>query len=467
MNRKFTPSINDSKQLSVEALLTILLPDASIDIKLPSGKLVSKGDFISNSLFKLTKNAFSEIAFVSHLVSFESEYTTFLNNLMTVNWFEQIKVNPKKMAQFSIIAYLDEKIDQEELFVINVVAEGYASQSKGSSSIRGSKDTCFDYDEETIKVKPVLVAKDQLKDYLESFHFPPFAEFKTSHLLKKGKNDQDIEEIKETIIEEFGTRSFVKRTALEYTIAPFITSKQVDSDRRLLEQCSIEMSTYYTARSKLGFKDIEDGVRGTIVILPPLFTIKMFCQISLHKSRSDHFLTFGYSTDDSEFYKGIRVISIPSPAFKKLPFIHDHTYGPSGLSVLFHDLNYHIPLEVNNPHIDLLVEISRRLKFLDFEKDIFKQHMSWKQFSLRVASLIVDREANEYRLDEPEKAFWRFINNEANKMADHLNCFSKRQKFISWCNLVYYPIVKKVIEDQYPSDDARRQALFANAVYLK
>ncbi len=465
VNWEFTSFENDDEKLSTEKIQSILFPHINSEIKLSSGKIVTKEDFLNDPLFQLTENKFSEIVYISKTPLFKTEYKSFLTNLQAENWFEQIELNPKKMAQLSIIAYLDEKIDQEELLVINIIAEGYTSVSKVISLTRSSIESGFG-DIEEVAVDPFVISKDRLAVYLKNCNFPPFARSSLKNIIKTGKSEQELDQIKADIIEEFGKRSVIKRTVLEYTLTPFIGLNEAQANRRLAELLTVEMSIL-GLHSKLGFINSETKSSGTMVLLPPMFTIDLFCRVSTSGARSDHFFTFGYSDDDSEFYKGIRVVSIPSPAFKKLPYVHSYISGPRGLGILFHDINYHLALESNIPHVKVFIEIAKGLEALDFEGEIFKTNKPWEQFSLRVASLFIDREANGYRRKKPEEAFWGYINHEPFYLAEGLGCFKDRQKLISWFNLVYYPIVKKAIEDSYSPDDVRRKALVDSATYLQ
>jgi len=411
----------------------------SYRLQLPSGKVIAKEVFLECSVFENVKDKddlFSELKHLTKSPAFQKEYESFLSNLTSENWFEEIRQDPKKMAQFSFLAYLEgNRIDREELFVINTVAEGY--QELKNKKRRGMVG-------EVLAVRPVTLSSQDLANYLKEAGFPPFTENAYQYLITFRKPPEEIEKIKSQVVEEFGKRSPIQRTVLEYTQSRFLLFDKFED--------SIEMRIYRQTKSRLGFLHVKQGENGAMVLLPPEFAIELFRKVSSNPSRSssEHCLSFGYTDDNTVFIEGKRVITIPSPACEVLPHVHNLKNGPQGLGILFHDINYHIPVEVNNPHTSFYVEITKRLRSqLSPPHALLDQKPGLSRFSKAIVDRLVDRELN-YRLVEPEKKFWQSLNKESLKVWTKEE-FGSLNDYFEWYDRIYFPIIINVLkgsEDQ-------------------
>jgi len=405
-----------------------------------SGKDFTKDIVFSYPEFSILKEkdkTFSELVNLTQSPSFQTEYSDFLSSLSSEKWFEINSENPKKMAQFAIIAFLDQKIDREEMFIINIVAEAYWELQQNNHDIGA-----------VVGVAPKTLSSENIGKYLAESGFPPFADNTNDYAITHRKTPTELEKIKTGFIEDFGKRSPVKRTVLEYTISHFL-------DNLYGEDLSQEMLIY--TQVKLGFREVIQKKQGTMVLLSPELQIELLRQTSSNPSHSsqEHSITFGYSEDNSKFYEGVRAISIPSPALEPLPNVHSTKKGPKGLGVLFHDLNYHIPLEINNPYLSTFTRIANELKTQSSNPLLTDE---FQKFTLVMAKKMVDREL-DFRRNPPERTFWNNLYWQSR--GQWRDIFGSKVDYIKWYNEVFLPIINKSLnETQDPTTVEKIQSQF-------
>jgi len=415
-------------------------------LNLPS-QVITKKMFLNCSVFENVKDkerVYSELVDLIKTDSFQKEYESFLSNLAKENWFEYIQQDPEKMAQFSFLAYLEgNHIDREELFVINIVAEGYQELKNKYKEGEIGK---------VIDVKPRTLSSQEVANYLHKAGFPPFVENTDPYpyIITIRKDPEELEGIKTQIIEDFKKRSPIQRTVLEYTLSRFQCYNDALKD-------SIEMRIHYEIKSRLGFLDTKQEQERTMVLLPPEFAIELFRKVSFNPSRSssEHCLSFGYKDDNTKFFEGIRVITIPSPACEALPPVHHLKNGPKGLGILFHDINYHIPVEINNPHSSFFVEITKQLRS---QVDLLTTGSFYFDLTQRMVNRLVDREI-DYRRGPLEKLFWVNLNSHALRAWEQNKSIAPNQ-FIDWYGLIYVPVINRVL--QAAEDHATAQKILSN-----
>jgi len=382
----------------VEAI-TDPVADALIDkinpqLKLSSGRIVLPNEFFQDPLFKDTKEkkvVFIKLYYLLNSPDFIREYQNFLLNLCHDKWFKAYDRTPEKLALLSLIAFYDGRINKEELFVINMVSSAFHEVLSPNSTLE--------------KVEFKVLDANSIIEYLRESGFPPFAANTENHIIASHnrKNTEELEAEIRDFLQEYSRRSPVERTFTEYTLK--------NSAINNITHYSIEILIHYILGSDVGFKREDRLEKTTPVLPPPHFAIELSRWASTVPSipAKEHHFMFGFSKSNKSLSEGRRPISIPSTLFK-LPFVHESKRGPE-LGVLAHDLNYHMPLEVINPHIDIFVNIASKVK--DFTEKRIRHSI---QFSCylndfkKFCNIILDRETFAYKVYvDPSAAFWSFI----------------------------------------------------------
>lgn len=344
-----------------------------------------------------------------------------LNTRNDRNFHEKIKKHPSSYnyLYFSIIAFLDEKIDQEELFIIHMIG------------------ALFQYDEtsplnKVTAVKTRVIEQDEAADYFQEANFPLFSKQLETHI-SNCRSKEEIEKERKTFLEEFSKREPLKRTSLEYTLKHFGISLSTIF-------YTIEMGIFYYSNFSIGYKNINRE-QATVVLLSPQLSVDMLYRTSavVFKKNLTHLFIFGYDPDDTPFYQGIRVISIPSPLFF-VPYIHGYNHGPRELGLYHHDVSYHLPLEVNNPHINQIVCIAKKLKSIGSDPKINDHSFSYRYEKL--ANKIIDREANVYRWRPPQQAFVSWF---TNLISPKYYCLNNEEKI--WIKENVLPLIRKELDE--------------------
>ncbi len=358
-------------------------------IMLPSGKQIKFQDFIGHRCFATTKEAkgvFLGLFFTSTQKNALNDYMNFLESLIDSNWHLNFKHCPKKLAYFSIIAFLDKKIDLEELFVINIVADAYHELSSNVIA------------KVTVDVLTTTNAATILRDGC----FPLFGKGPEYPQIRNRKPEKLLVQEKTDFLANLTNLSIVKRTFVEYTIDGF----ELDWEKlRRSNLCSIEQGIYIKTGGRIGYKNVGDN-QATIVLLPPKICIDLLQRTSCISCLpyEAHEYIFGFTHDTTQGYRGIRIVSIPSPLFETV-FVHGYNSGAKGLQRYHSDISYHMPLEMNNPHIENIVRIAN--KFKAFADNC--QSNTGKQYCELLSERLVEREAFHYRYLQPEHAFDSFL----------------------------------------------------------
>lgn len=350
-------------------------------ITLQGQRAFSRTEFEKHVLFNYAKEKsvvftalWSLIHFNPH---FEKEYQECLDNLSREDWFEIYKYPSRvfKEPMFAIIAFLRGDIDKESLLVVHTIAQGCR---------------------EMREARVFVLSPDDLPDYLAETGFPPFAPATDKHLITHLKSEDELSVVRSEIVREFKGKTPVKRTVIEY---PF----EYGEDQ-------VENTIYGILECKIGLKRPNIAV-----LLPPHFTVSLMkksCYLETPDPEA-HFYSFGYSSmDGGPFYQGLRIISIPSPCFEMVR-PHNFTSGPPGLGMILHDINYHVPLDINNPQAGLITEIAKEFNPKRSSHLCVKnpKEKEFRRLSLKMAMHLADREANAYRVSHlsMELAFTSYI----------------------------------------------------------
>lgn len=384
------------------------------EVKLPNQKTLSREEFENHPLFKITQEkqeVFSQLATMCGDSEALREYDHFLITLTLKDpeWHSYFKSHPIKLGYLSLLAFLEGKIDREELFIMHMVGEAYRellSEKVSAVTIHTlSPDNAAKYLQEAgfplFSPQPNIFKRffrNLLKNLL-SDELPDLLEFiysKNIPLITHCKYNGQLKKEKREFLTELTQLSPVKRASVEYTLDRFY-----DDPQHLNHRLSVEMGIYFKDIKGIGYKNIEGG-KGTIVLLSPQLIIDILRRTSAISSpaASEHVYTFGFSEVDEPFYQGVRVISIPSPLFSG-KYVHGYRAGPEGLGIYYHDVLYHLPLEVNNPHIKPIVNIAKKIKSYAFAQKEFSQ----KQMAEDMANGLIDKEILDYSIYTPKVAF--------------------------------------------------------------
>ena len=264
-------------------IATIYLESEDNRFRLPNGRVLTKEAFLASPLFSHTperEEIFSKTRNFCNTDSLRFDaYRLFINSLKHELWTYYVTDFPEETALLSIIAYFNGDIDQEELFVIQTVATAKLVESQKER-----------YNIEKIKYKVIT----NIADYLTTNKFPPYSENIPQSLLTHRKPTFDL-----SIIENWHTRSWIKKTVVEYTISPHVLS---------VDNAIINYDSHF------GFRDRDNGDR-TFCLLPPIFFIQLAeltSSVNSTPALGHHFM-FGHNDKfGSPLYDGIRIVSLPS-----------------------------------------------------------------------------------------------------------------------------------------------------------
>ncbi|CDZ81539.1 hypothetical protein BN1013_02075 [Candidatus Rubidus massiliensis] len=389
---------------------------------LPSGTIVSSQEFFSHPLFKDTKereNVYHTMINFCQNPEFRKNYSNFLQDIRLENWYARYLSDPLALAYLSIIAFLDKKIDLDELVTLQTLTEIITEKQKNN----------------IVSFEVVTLNEHNLEEYLTELNFPLYVE--TTLLPKKNRKEEEELIIERTkLLEDVKQLSPIKRTALEYSISSFDNTMHESTQ-------SLEMLVYYDANSRIGFKKVEN-YQGTMSLISTELSINSFLKAAKNLITSyeeQHFL-FGFSEDDSAMDKGGRMFTIPSPLFN-VPYTHRCGIGPKSLQLFFHDIYYHFILELNIPHKSQFIAIANELSRLKID------NLEHEKIQKKLAIILKDREAYDYLKYDKELAFVKFLSFAIKQAFANKN----KSEIKDWATTIFLPILKKHwIEDQLPSD---------------
>ncbi|OJU80085.1 MAG: hypothetical protein BGO10_01115 [Chlamydia sp. 32-24] len=392
------------------------------NLLLPSGTTISPQEFFSHSLFKDTKekeNVYHAMIKFSQNPEFRNNYSNFLQDIPLENWYTRYLSDPISLAHLSIIAFLDRKIDLDELVTLQTFAEIIIEKEKNN----------------IISFEIVTLNDHNLEEYLTEINFPLYVE--TTLLPKKNrKKEEELIKERTKLLEDVKQLSPIKRTALEYTIASFDNTMHESTQ-------SLEMLIYYDGNSRIGFKKVEN-YQGTMSFIPLRLAIDSFLKAAKNPNTSfeQQYFLFGFSEEGSLMDKGGRIFTIPSPLFN-VPYTHRCGIGPKSLQLFFHDIYYHFILELNIPHKTQFITIANELSLLKTD------NLEYREIHKKLAIILKDREAYDYLKHDKELAFVKFLSFAIKQaFANKPKCEIK-----DWVTTIFLPLLKKHwIEERLPSD---------------
>jgi len=389
----------------------------------PGGILLEKERLFEHPLFfhlkeEEKKELFGALTVFLYDPLFPEKYERFLLDLRSDRWSLSYVNEPRELASLSLIAFFDEQITEEEFFILQTAAEAF----REASLVRTPQFAGV----ASVSVKVLPLDREFIADYLCKAGFPPFSENAPCYLVTNRKSLEQLEGEKERLLEEFMNGSSLERTFLEYELSTLL--------HHTVYLPSVEKSIFFDIHSKVGFGGCEsENIFKKCILPPPKFAIEMFRSASIFpsKSPSDHVYTLGFSEDDTPFYSGVRVISIPS-VFSSIPRPHSFKKGPASLGMFFHDINYHMPLEVNNPYIPLLIELAKRLQ----------QVGKFEHSNKKLRDALIDREATYFREMDPVPAFFAYLRRQI-RASFNLCEFSYNEAWVKEC--IYPHLIEIVV----------------------
>ncbi|CDZ81586.1 hypothetical protein BN1013_02122 [Candidatus Rubidus massiliensis] len=377
---------------------------------LPNGKKISKTDFCEHSLFTNTKEketVFLQLQMYLSTSDFAKDYQTFLTDINTDFWFNRYATSPHQLAYLALIAFFSEAIDQEELFITNIVAYGYYEKL---------------FTTNLVHVNVGILNCHNIATFLANSNYPLFAKEGFSNILLNLKSPEELKHEQTKLIDDLPLLSPLKRTYIEYTQTPF---EKCECNLLRNEYSSLEQVLYFERNWKIGIKNVTNN-QGTVVLLSPDLSIRLAKSAtnSICREANDHHYMFGFSDNDTSLYNGIRIISIPSPLFY-LPYPDECNKGSPGFQMYHHDILYHVVTDMNNPHIDIYCRLGTIIRSLATSE----KNADMKHFFCEFAFNLVDREVLQYIHMTPERAFLTFLNQEFSSMIELY-----RAQFFYGCN---------------------------------
>ena len=425
----FKEAVNKYKQsLSTDLRINTrsLTSEANELLKLINNHITKK-TFVDAPLFKDAKekeDVFNELVRITKEENFFVEYKNFLSILDRKDWFGVCKNNPIKSSHFSILAFLDGKINEGELFVIHAVAKAYEDQKKNLND--GSIGV--------IDVQPIVLEVDEIIEYLKKSFFD-FEGMPPSML--SNSRTFDLDDAKDEFLKKIKEKSYIERTFLECTLSPFHSShsKVINSNERDTAKLSVFTIICLKSKSEVGFKAKElmyNPDDKAIAVLPSVSLVVDLLRATskFGEKLFDPVFMFGHAMRYDVLYGG-RPITGASCLFRvRAP--HGYKTGPLRLGMYFHDLCYHLFLDTNNPHVEILIEIGKKLlgacKLVPFR---------------RFAGEVLDREAFEYRKYRPKDAFWKFLIDKLSKLKREVSL----EDFDKYFKEVFFPLISEVLNN--------------------
>ncbi len=356
------------------------------EIILPSGNKITGEMFLNFDLFKYTdtKNStqiFWELNYAAQSIRIsriEYDNVDLVINNGNDDWIERLDTlnDWKKVSLLVLILYFDNKTELPQVIITHMVASAKIESKKTPAHI----------------MKCRVVKAEDMPNYLSRYHFPPFANL-TGYV-----NLRFIP----TPTGEFSARLLTTYTNLSGLIRTVI---ELDLNKDNKSSMSFTCNSAIDGRTAgTKMKSIDSN---SYTLLHPIFTFQLLRAASSVNTTSfdSHIYMLGYSYKaGSLLYKSKRPISVMSPLVDGAP-IYPSTEGPLQYDMQFHDVNYHMLVEYNNPYVELMCSLAiyfnpfRTKRFLDAKKN---------EMCLNVAKHIVDREYLNSHLGL-EYAFWQVI----------------------------------------------------------
>jgi hypothetical protein len=293
------------------------------ELTLTSGMTLSETDFVNNPLFSntLEKGAvYQRLCSLRGSEKFQLKYAEFLEKIRgsDLDWADSYRENSIEFAYLSLYAYLNTEIDQEELFVAQMLASAF---TEPLDSAAYSPDTA----------SYTVLTEENAKSHLRENQY-------ISYLTSLFNVDclKDIE-----------TKSLLKRTTVSFFAKEGGIEEEVHGSNR-----DYDLLTF-------GQVFIREGLRTTL--LPPAL-MKMLYAETLKSDECpapplEHKEYFGYRRFAKDLFLG-RPISRASPLFF-MPEVHE--LSGHQLGVVAHDELFHCALDWINPYTNAFINCGKKV----------------------------------------------------------------------------------------------------------
>jgi hypothetical protein len=118
--------------------------------------------------------------------------------------------------------------------------------------------------------------------------------------------------------------------------------------------------------------------------------------------------------------------------------------------MLFHDLNYHIWMDANNPHAKLITDLAKAFNKKRSRHPLITQELpkDHRKICQVFAQFLADREFSAYSHDLPhEVAFWKGLD----FWIDQIRTLAGKDIVSSWMSSIALDVIKTVVRDSaYP-----------------
>lgn len=393
--------------------------------------LPSRETFINHPLFAHAseKEAVYEklIEVVQH-DRFSDNYKRFLDALLQEDWFSYCDDYFLEFSYLSIIAFFDNKIDEEQLCCIHTIAEAYRELQ--NRNIAGLQIHVLSRED-----------REANAEFLAKANQPPFAAMSDTPLVQSKKTQPELDQIKQELLDHISKiESPIARSVIVYTV-------QYNGEH------SMETGVYNRTKVRERYMEPSESSKAgeavkevNTILFPHDLGVILNGSIGLYPPPKEvkHEWMFGYADDVSSILeKGARVVSVASPLFD-VPYVHDYKIGPKRLGLQMHDENYHIPLDLNIPNV-------MKLRFFKFSQKMLEIGCSstsdrirklWEEKSRQCSMKMLDREVTPYRFE---------ANPQAVALGEFFGCCLtdiKQQEIPQWYDAVFAPLVRSVLYEK-------------------
>ncbi len=302
-------------------------------LTLPHGSVWSEQKFVTDPLFRNTLekySVFKEIGLRQSTPNFLVDYRAFLDLIQSteIRWAERYRYHPLDLAYLSLIAYLDEQITKEELFVAQMLASIFL-ESPGTAQF-------------------TVLSSENVRHHLKEYFY-----ITQEH---EGQNFYCLKNLDK--------KSLIARTAISFA------SKQ-----------NRERAAYTTITKRGGPNPPGVKIQNTseakspvsLFILPSWLWKRLYSELFPEQSPPiEHEEFFGFRTRLNDLLYG-RPISYASPLFY-LPKVHSVEGTQVGVTV--HDIMFHCFLDWRHPHAKALISLGQKTRGLGQEKQILTLAMA-------------------------------------------------------------------------------------------
>ncbi len=252
--------------------------------------------------------------------NFKINYQDFLTRIRSqnVSWADIYKNKPIELAYLALYAYLNQEIDQDDLFVIQMLSSAFVHFPES-----------VQYD---------VLNQENAKEHLRENDYLTEDQMNTSF----------------SFLENLETRPILQRTVFSYQI-----------DHQGGDRDVYRLFKSFRSKRTMGFRsNPKNPDQVTVKILPTAMLKNLYAETldTLRSPPETHREYFGYERSLAALYHG-RPISYASPLFY-IPPVHSEISNPLGITI--HDTLGHCFFDWSNPYTRNVIELGKKLKEEEF-----------------------------------------------------------------------------------------------------